>query len=52
MGFYTKIQISELGFKERSKKEVYDLLWNEGGIYFLPIEDANFKYKSQVNDGD
>ena len=47
-----KIHISELGIKSRSKKEVYDLLWNEGGIYFPPIADANHKYISQVIVGD
>ena len=40
MDSYAEIQISEVGFKAHSKKEVYDLLWNEGEIYFPPIEDA------------
>ena len=52
MDSYAEMQISELGFKAHSKNEVYDLLWNEGGIYFPPIEDANHKYISQVIVGD
>ena len=34
--------------KWRSKKEVYNLLWSEGGIYLAPIKDANHKYNSQI----
>ena len=48
---YAEMQISELVFKAHSKKEVYDLLRNEGRIYF-PIEDDNHEYKSQVIVGD
>ena len=52
MDDYAEIHISELGIKSRSKKELYDLLWNEGGIYFPPIADANHKYISKVIVGD
>ena len=40
MDSFAEIQVSELGIKARSKKEVYNLLWNEGDVYLPPIEDA------------
>ena len=52
MDTFAEIQISELGLKSRSKKEVYDLLCNEGSIYLPPIEDANHKLISQILVGD
>ena len=48
----SEIQISELGLKSKSKKEVYDLLCNEGSIYLPPIEDAHHKFISQILVGD
>ena len=48
MNHYAEIQISQIGLKSRSKKEVYDLLWNEGDIYLPPIRYAYHKFISQV----
>ena len=48
MDAFSEIQISELILKSRSKKEVYDLLCNEGSIYLPPIEDAHHKFISQI----
>ena len=52
MELFAEIHAPELGLKAKSKKEVYDLLCNEGGIYFPPIDDAHHKYISQVIVGD
>ena len=52
MDAFAEIQISELGLKSKSKKEVYDLLCNEGSIYLPPIEDAHHKFISQILVGD
>ena len=52
MNQFAEIQISELSLKSKSKKEVYDLLCNEGSIYLPPIEDAHHKFISQVLVGD
>ena len=52
MDEFAEIQISELGLKSRSEKEVYDLLCNEGSIYLPPIEDAHHKFISQILVGD
>ena len=48
MGSYAEIQVSELGIKAKSKKEVYNLLCNVGDVYFPPIEDAHYKFISQI----
>ena len=48
MNHYAEMQISQIGLKSKSKKEVYDLLWNEGYIYLPPIRDAHHKLISQV----
>ena len=45
---YCEITVNELGIKCRSKKEVYNLLWSEGGIYLPPIKDTNHKFISQL----
>ena len=52
MQAYAEIQISELGLKSRSKKELYDLLCNEGDIYLPPISDTHHKYIYKVLTGD
>ena len=49
---FAKITVSELGIKCRSKKEVYNLLWNEGAVYLPPIKDANHKFISQIMVGE
>ena len=49
---YSEITISELGIKRRNKKEVYDLLWNEGAVYLPPLKDSNHKFISQIIAGD
>ena len=52
MDAFSEIQISDLGLKSKSKKEVYDLLCNEGSVYLPPIDDAHHKYISQILVGD
>ena len=52
MDSFAEIQVSELGIKTRSKKEVYNLLWNEGDVYLSPIEDAYHRFISQILVGD
>ena len=43
-----EVQVSEFGIKAKSKKEVYNLLCNVGDVYFPPIEDAHYKFISQI----
>ena len=45
---FAEITVNELGIKSCSKKEVYNLLWNEEGIYLPPIKDTNHKFISQL----
>ena len=45
---YLEIPINQIGVKCKSKKEVYDLLTNEGRYYLPPLVDAHYKYISQV----
>ena len=52
MDEYDEIAINELGLKSRSKREVYNLLWNEGGIYLPPLKDSHHKFISQIMVGD
>ena len=52
MDFLAEIQVSELGLKSRSKKEMYDLLCVEGEIYLPLIADAHHKYISQILTGE
>ena len=49
---YLEIPINQIGVKCKSKKEVYDLLTNEGGYYLPLLVDAHYKYISQVLVGD
>ena len=49
--FY-EISVDQIVIKWKSKKEVYDLLSNEGGFYLPPLIDSNYKYISQVLVGD
>ena len=49
---FQEIQINQNGIKWKSKKEVYDLLTNEGGNYQTSLIDANNKYISQTFVGD
>ena len=52
MNEYEEITINELGVKSKSKKEVYDLLCNEGDIYLPRLKDSNHKFISQIMVGD
>ena len=52
MDSLAEIQVSKLGIKARSKKEVYSLLWNEGDVCLPPIEDARHRFISQMLVGD
>ena len=52
MECYEEIRINDLAIKARSKKEIYFLLVNEGGIYLPPLADSNYKYISQMIVGD
>ena len=52
MESYEEIQVSELGIKAKSKKEVYNLLYNEGDVYLPLIEDVHHKFISQILVGD
>ena len=49
---YAEILVEEVGIKSRSKKEVYDLLVTEGGLYLPPISDWHHKFISMVMVGD
>ena len=52
MNRFSEIHMSEHILKAKSKKEVYDQLCNEYGIYFPPIEDAHHKFIFQFKVGD
>ena len=45
---FSEISVSQIIIKWKSKKEVYNLLTNEGGFYLPPLIDSNYKYISQV----
>ena len=46
-----EMSYQELGLKARSKKELYNLLTADVGIYLPPIKEANAKYLSDVLSG-
>ena len=43
-----EITINDIALHAKSKKEVYDVLTIEGGIYLPPIIDANRKYVQNI----
>ena len=45
-------QTIELGVKARSKKDIYNLLVTDCGLYLLPMKEANYDYITSVLCGD
>ena len=46
------LELNQLSIKWRSKKELYDVLASDWGIYMPPIQYANSNYVSGVITGD
>ena len=49
---FSIMPISEVALKTISKKEIYDLITNEGEVYLPPMGDTQYKFISQIIWGD
>ena len=52
MADFSEITMNELAIKCLSKKEVYNLLCNEGAVYLPPIQDTSRSFIYQILVGD
>ena len=46
-----EITLNDIAIRAKSKKEVYQVLTIEGGLYLPPMADANIKYIQNIMKG-